>query len=244
MEPTSPVLIDVRQVNFQEGTRVILENIHFTLHQGEILSIVGPNGAGKTTLIKIMLGLLAPTNGEVIRRAGLTIGYMPQRLHLDPNFPITVRRFLGLGQMGSSIETTAKEVGIELILDSPMRALSGGELQRVLLARALIRQPQLLVLDEPAQGVDLIGQGELYDLILHIRDRYRCGILLVSHDLNIVMAQTDIVVCLNQHICCQGHPEQVSQDPAFRALFGEVADQLAIYTHRHDHHHDVTGRKV
>lgn len=241
MKPT-PFLIDVQHVTYREGSRVLLEDIHLSLSRGQIVSIVGPNGAGKTTLLKLVLGLLTPSAGKVVRKTGLRIGYMPQRLHIDPNFPLTVRRFLALGQTtGASTSAIINEVGIERVLENPLTALSGGEFQRTLLARALLREPELLVLDEPAQGVDLAGQGELYDLILKIRDRYQCGVLLVSHDLNVVMAQTDVVVCLNQHVCCQGHPEQVSQDPAFAALFGDAAHHLAVYTHHHDHQHDVGG---
>lgn len=243
MDPTlSLSLIDVQHVTYCEGEKILLENIQLRLNVGQIVSIVGPNGAGKTTLVKLALGLLIPVAGRVVRREGLRIGYMPQRLHIDPHFPLTARRFLALGQvMKTSIQVIAKEVGIEHVLDVQLTSLSGGEFQRVLLARALLREPELLVLDEPAQGIDLAGQGELYDLILKIRDRYQCGVLLVSHDLNVVMAQTDIVVCLNQHICCQGHPEQVSQDPAFAELFGEIAHNLAVYTHHHDHQHDMGG---
>jgi len=243
MSPTpSDPLIQVQHATYREGGRLILEDIHLTLNKGEIVSVIGPNGAGKTTLIKMMIGLLAPTEGHIERKASLKIGYMPQHIHIDPIFPLTVLRFLSLGQI-APIDGVIHEVGIDALLAKPLQALSGGEMQRVLLARALLRQPELLVLDEPAQGVDLIGQGELYDLIARIRDRYGCGILLVSHDLNVVMAQTDIVVCLNQHVCCKGHPEQVSQDPAFTALFGAIAGNLAIYTHRHDHHHGV-GHKI
>lgn len=243
MSPTSiQPLIEVKNASFSENGKRILENINLSLHKGEIVSVVGPNGAGKTTLVKMMVGLISPTFGNIERKADLTIGYMPQRIHIDPIFPLTARRFLSLGQTQAPIEEIVREVGIGTVLDSPLRALSGGELQRVLLARALLRQPELLVLDEPAQGVDLMGQGELYDLIAKIRERYGCGILLVSHDLNVVMAQTDVVVCLNQHVCCSGHPEQVSQDPAFMALFGDIARNLAIYTHRHDHQHDVKGQ--
>lgn len=243
MDPT-PVstLIDLQNVTYREGGKALLADIHLTLRSGEIVSVVGPNGAGKTTLVKLVLGLLRPTTGSVSRQSPLRIGYMPQRLHIDPNFPLTTRRFLSLGQVaGISAEAITKEVGIERVLDTSLTSLSGGEFQRVLLGRALLRKPELLVLDEPAQGVDLTGQAELYDLILRIRDNYRCGVLLVSHDLNVVMAQTDIVVCLNQHICCQGRPEDVSQDPAFAALFGETARNLAVYMHHHDHQHDVGG---
>ncbi|MGE3320108.1 MAG: ATP-binding cassette domain-containing protein [Candidatus Berkiella sp.] len=239
-------LIRADGVTFREGGRLILQDVSLSLSKGQIVSIVGPNGAGKTTLLKILLGLIKPSAGKVSTPANLCIGYMPQRLEVDPLFPLSVRRFLELGQAASSsLESTLKEVGIgQVILNNPLYTLSGGELQRVLLARALLRNPALLVLDEPAQGVDLLGQGEFYDLIARIREKQGCAILLVSHDLNVVMAQTDIVVCLNQHVCCQGHPDKVSKDPAFTALFGHVAQNLAFYTHRHDHQHDVHGGVV
>jgi zinc transport system ATP-binding protein len=239
---TSP-LVQVKNLSFVDGQRQILQQVSFSLMPGEIVSIIGPNGAGKTTLVKLMVGLLKPTSGKVAYISDLRIGYMPQRLHVDPIFPLTVLRFLQLGQSWSHATLMAmlEEVGVMHVLHSPLQAISGGELQRVLLARALLRQPQLLVLDEPAQGVDLVGQSEFYDLIADIRKRQQCAILLVSHDLNVVMAQTDRVICLNQHVCCSGHPEQVSRDPAFTALFGKAAQALAIYTHRHDHHHGLQG---
>jgi zinc transport system ATP-binding protein len=242
---TSP-LIQIEDVSYFDGKRQILQDVSLALMPGEIVSVIGPNGAGKTTLVKLIVGLIPPTAGKRSYLSGLQIGYMPQRLHLDPIFPLTVQRFLQLGQTWSQemLIHMLQEVGVEHVFESPLQAISGGELQRVLLARALLRQPQLLVLDEPAQGVDLVGQGELYDLIAGIRDKHQCAILLVSHDLNIVMARTNKVVCLNQHVCCSGHPEEVSRDPAFAALFGKAAQGLAFYTHRHDHHHDVHGAVI
>ncbi len=242
MRPTiSEPLIQVKGVSLTVGKRQILHNVNVALMSGQIISIIGPNGAGKTSLLKVIIGLVQPTQGKVRHARALRIGYMPQKLHVEPTFPLTVKRFLQLGQPKVDLGPILQEVGIAAVLESPLQAISGGELQRVLLARALLRQPELLVLDEPAQGVDLMGQGELYDLIAGIRDRHHCTILLVSHDLNVVMAQTDMVICLNQHVCCSGHPDKVSRDPAFAALFGSIAQNLAFYTHRHDHHHDVHG---
>ncbi|MFI4937515.1 MAG: ATP-binding cassette domain-containing protein [Candidatus Berkiellales bacterium] len=238
--PSSQSLIQVDSVSLFDGKRCILDSVSLTLSAGQIVSVIGPNGAGKTTLIKIVVGLTKPSKGRVTSPPNLRIGYMPQKLQIDPTFPITVERFLQLGQ-ATSLDHVLAEVGVLHVLHHPLHAISGGELQRVLLARALLRQPELLVLDEPAQGVDLLGQGELYDLIGKIRDRHGCAILLVSHDLSVVMAQTDVVVCLNQHVCCSGHPEKVSRDPAFTALFGPVAGNLAFYTHHHDHQHDIAG---
>jgi zinc transport system ATP-binding protein len=211
------------------------------------VTLIGPNGAGKTSLVKIVLGLVPPTSGEIERLEGIRIGYMPQRLQVDQSMPVSVSRFLSLGANARAdrIDDALKEVGASVLKDSQLFALSGGELQRVLLARALIQEPQLLVLDEPAQGVDVNGQAELYRLIADIRDRHGCGILLVSHDLHLVMSATDEVICLNQHVCCHGHPEQVSNDPAYLELFGKKdAETLAVYTHHHNHSHDLAGDVV
>ena len=203
--------------------------------------MIGPNGAGKTTLLRLLLGLTKPTTGMVWRRPGLVLGYMPQRLHIDPSMPMSVRRFLQLGQprVGevAAMDALAR-VGAERLADASLAELSGGEMQRILLARAASRRPQLLVLDEPTQGVDVGGQSEVYQLIAALRDELDCGVLLVSHDLHLVMAATDKVLCINQHICCQGHPEQVSRDPAYLELFG---DKVAPYTHQHNHEHDLGG---
>src|SRR5690606_1691590 len=205
------------------------------IHRREILTIIGPNGAGKSCLLKLILGLYKSSRGELKRASGLTIGYMPQKLSIDPSLPLSVDRFLRLSnpQDGNAIEQALARVGARSLRNAPVQRLSGGEFQRVLLARALLRHPDLLVLDEPAQGVDVNGQIELYQLITRLRDRYGCGVLMVSHDLHLVMATTNTVVCLNRHVCCSGRPEQVSADPAFIALFGEQASTLAVYNHQH-----------
>jgi len=176
----------------------------------------------------------------------LRIGYMPQKLQIDASLPLTVQRFLLLspGAKKAAALAALTEVGAEHLLQRPLQQVSGGELQRILLARALLREPDLLVLDEPVQGVDVNGQIELYQLITRLRDRYGCGVLMVSHDLHLVMATTNTVVCLNRHVCCSGHPEQVSLDPAFVAMFGEQASALAVYSHHHDHAHDMHGEVV
>ena len=221
----------------------VLEDISLEVKAGEIITLIGPNGAGKTTLVRVLLGLLAPSQGRVWRKARLTIGYMPQKLVSEASLPLTVQRFLRLlpGVTLAKVRAALAEVGASAVAARPLNSISGGELQRVLLARALLRQPQLLVLDEPAQGVDVLGQAELYQLIGRLRARLGCAVLMVSHDLHLVMSATDQVVCLNRHICCSGHPEQVSHDPAFVALFGEEARGLAIYHHHHDHQHDLHG---
>jgi zinc transport system ATP-binding protein len=242
--PRTDLLLDLRDIGFQVGTRHILHNIFLQLARGQIVTLIGPNGAGKTTLVKIAMGLLQPTEGQVLMSPALRIGYMPQRLQVDATMPINVERFLRLAAHAGrgDIGTVLEEVGASALLKARLQDLSGGELQRVLLARALLGEPQLLVLDEPTQGVDLKGQAELYRLIGQIRDRHQCGVLMVSHDLHLVMAATDEVICLNQHVCCHGHPEQVSHHPAYLELFGpRGAEAMAIYTHYHQHHHELSG---
>ncbi len=240
-------LINASNISLQIEQRQILENISLQVAKEQIVTLIGPNGAGKTSLVKIVLGLLKPSCGTVTLKKGLRIGYMPQRLHIDPSMPVSVDRFLKLAVNAnrSEISSVLKEVGASALLNSQLHSLSGGELQRVLLARALIQAPQLLVLDEPVQGVDVNGQAELYRLIESIRTRHKCGILLISHDLHLVMSATDEVICLNQHVCCHGHPEQVSNDPAYLELFGKKdAETLAVYTHHHNHSHDLGGEIV
>ncbi len=229
------------------GGQTLLERVDVGVGAGEILSLIGPNGAGKTTLLRVLLGLIAPDAGEVRRRAGLRIGYMPQRLTVDPVMPLDVDRFLALAGPAA---TEAKrlqalqDVGMTALAARPMHALSGGELQRVLMARALVHDPDVMVLDEPAQGVDVHGQSEMFDLIDRLRGRRGCGVILVSHDLHVVMARTDRVLCLNRHVCCAGRPEAVSRHPEYLALFGAEAASFAVYTHDHDHAHDTHGHVV
>lgn len=244
------LLIKARGLCVVRNGRQILQNADLDLAAGKIVTLIGPNGAGKTTLVRAVLGLIKVDQGSIEKLPELRIGYMPQKLHLDASLPLTVARFLALGgaprmNMAEILQLT----GIEKLMSAPIQSLSGGETQRVLLARALLRDPQLLVLDEPVQGVDVGGQSALYALINEIRNQRQCGVLLVSHDLHLVMATTDTVICLNQHVCCHGHPEQVTNDPAYLALFGEVpgvqiAPQVAIYTHHHDHQHDAHGNIV
>ncbi|WP_374287179.1 zinc ABC transporter ATP-binding protein ZnuC [Pseudomonas fluvialis] len=242
----SDSLIRLHDVTVQFAGQAVLEGVSLDLQAGEIVTLIGPNGAGKTTLVRVVLGLLRPSQGSVWRQSRLRIGYMPQKLSVEATLPLSVLRFLRLvaGVGRAEAEAALAEVGAEQVLNSPLQAISGGELQRVLLARALLRKPQLLVLDEPVQGVDVAGQAELYRLIGRLRERYGCGVLMVSHDLHLVMSATDQVICLNRHICCSGHPEQVGADPAFHALFGQDARSLAVYQHHHDHQHDLHGGVV
>ncbi len=244
-------LVEVAGVEVGFGGTAVLANVDLRVDDGEIVTLIGPNGSGKSTLVRVVLGLVAPARGRVRLRPGARVGYMPQRVSVDETMPLTVARFLALGArapraaLDEAIGAALVEVGAAYTATRPVQRLSGGEFQRVLLARALLRDPDLLVLDEPVQGVDVTGQGELFDLIARIRDRRGCGVLMVSHDLHLVMAATDTVVCLNHHVCCTGRPDAVRRDPEYLALFGPfTSDGLAVYTHRHDHRHDTGGDVV
>lgn len=239
----SAFLIKADEIGLQINQRSILEHISLCLEPGKILTLIGPNGSGKTSLVRVLLGLLQPSEGSLQKKPGLVVGYMPQKLHIDGVLPMTVSRFLHMGQKVSEAEVraTATTLGVVNLLPQPIQGVSGGEFQRILLSRALLRKPDLLVLDEPAQGVDINGQQQLYQLISSIRDEYGCGVLMVSHDLHLVMEETDDVLCLNTHICCSGHPEAVSKHPEYLKLFGSSLDGMAVYTHHHDHSHDFHG---
>ncbi len=245
------VVAEARGVELVFAGNTVLSHVDLVVREGEIVTLIGPNGSGKSTLVRLVLGLLRPDSGRIYLRPDLRIGYMPQRLVIDDSLPLTVDRFLRLGGTAARPARLAalEETAVARLIDSPIQKISGGELQRVLLARALLREPDLLVLDEPAQGVDMTGQAELFKLITGIRDRRGCAVLMVSHDLHLVMASTDTVVCLNHHVCCTGHPETVTRHPAYIELFGplatgELAVELAVYTHQHDHHHGPDGEVV
>ena len=249
--PGTLVAAEGLEVRF--GATRALTQVALTVEEGEVVTLIGPNGAGKSTLVRAVLGLIAPSAGHVWRRPGLRIGYVPQRMTIDPVLPLTVGRFLSLArpdsasQVGAHAEIAAalERVAAAALAGQSIHELSGGEFQRVLLARALMRDPELLVLDEPLQGVDFTGQLALFELIGAVRRRRNCGVLLVSHDLHLVMAGTDRVVCLNRHVCCSGAPEAVSRHPEYLALFGpHAARGLAVYTHDHDHDHGLSGEVV
>ena len=242
---TNPkLLLAANGINKTLAARKILQGIDLEIEEGQIVTLIGPNGAGKTTLVRVLLGLLPVDTGSVYLRPGLRIGYMPQRMHIESTLPITVQRFLQLSNPRSNkkLEEVLEQLIIAHLSQQQLISISGGELQRVLLARALLRDPHLLILDEPAQGVDIAGQSELYELISKIRHENGCSVLMISHDLHLVMSSTDEVVCLNHHVCCHGKPDQVSADPAFLELFGaNVSTNLAVYTHNHNHEHDIAG---
>ena len=240
-------LLTVENVSLTLRNTPILQDVNLRVSPGEIVALIGPNGAGKSTLVRIVLSLIRADSGRVWLKPGIRVGYMPQRLAVSDTLPLSVQRFITLGAPATRarVRTALEEVGAPQVLDSPVQAISGGEMQRVLLARALLREPDLLVLDEPIQGVDLNGQYELYDLISGLRQRRGCGILMVSHELHLVMATTDQVLCLNRHVCCSGHPDHVARDPAYLELFGrDGAQRLAIYHHHHNHRHDLHGGVV
>lgn len=237
MTRTAATLLEATDISLTLGRSQLLDNVSFSIESGEIVTLIGPNGAGKTTLIRVILGLLRATTGKIYQRPGISIAYMPQRLQLDATFPLSVKRFLSFA--GKKISTgdirkVLEQTGAAQVMNSAMQQLSGGEFQRVLLARALLRQPHLLVLDEPVQGVDVHGQVELYELIGRIRSEQGCGVFMVSHDLHLVMAATDRVLCLNRHICCSGTPAMVTSDPEYLRMYGH----LALYQHDRGHHHE------
>lgn len=237
------VLVRLEQVSWCQNDLQILRDVSLSIRPGKIVTVIGPNGAGKSSLVNLVIGLHQPTSGRVIMQPRLRVGYMPQHLRFDGSLPISVGRFLRLASKDAkAIARHSERLGVHHLLATQLQNLSGGELQRVLLTRALLREPQLLVLDEPTQGVDVMGQADLYRIITEVRDELGCGVLMVSHDLHLVMARTDTVICLNQHICCQGEPETIGRHPEFVEMFGaEAAEELAVYTHHHDHQHDLHG---
>lgn len=245
--PDSETLLRVESIDVSIGGARVIHDTSLTVQSGQIVSLIGPNGSGKTTLVRAALGLQPVSKGNVWRRPKLNVGYVPQKVAVDLSLPLTVRRFLAVGSSPGrkAVERALGDMGITRLADRPVQQVSGGEMQRVLIARALLRDPDLLVLDEPAQGVDVAGQEELYRMIGNLRTSRGCGILVVSHDLHLVMAETDHVICLNGHICCEGQPESVADHPAYLELFGaRHSDALAVYTHHHDHHHGPGGDVV
>ncbi|MFN4141539.1 ATP-binding cassette domain-containing protein [Aestuariivirga sp.] len=238
-------LLSARDASLVIGGRTILDRVNIDVRPNEIVTVIGPNGAGKSTLVRCLLGLQPLTSGEIIRTTDLRVGYVPQRFPQVPNVPLDVRRLLSLTLKPGEdeIDAALEETGIPHLKGASVARLSGGELQRALLARALLRKPELLVLDEPVQAVDFMGEARMYELISEVRKRHRCGILMVSHDLHMVMAESDHVVCLNGHVCCEGGPVKVQQDPEFAKLFGpSAARMIAAYTHHHDHDHESHGQ--
>lgn len=248
---TSPaeakILVSGGGLGVYRGGKWLIRGVDLAIRRGEIVSLIGPNGSGKSTTAKVILGNLKPDEGNVTAISGLRVGYVPQTLQINWTLPLTVRRLMSLTgrHRAQDIDAALEDVGIRHLARAEVQHLSGGEFQRALLARAIIRRPDLLVLDEPVQGVDFAGEIALYELIRDIRDRQGCGVLLISHDLHIVMAQTDTVICLSGHVCCSGTPRSVASNPEYLRLFGpRAADAVAVYQHHHDHTHLPDGRVV
>ncbi|WP_064711616.1 metal ABC transporter ATP-binding protein [Rhizobium bangladeshense] len=238
-------LVSLENVGVLRDGRWLVRGVDFSVSRGEIVTLIGPNGSGKSTSAKTAIGVLRPDEGRVERKAGLKVGYVPQKLAIDWTLPLSVRRLMTLtGPLPErDMQAALEAAGIAHMIGAEVQHLSGGEFQRALMARAIARKPDLLVLDEPVQGVDFSGEIALYDLIKSIRNASGCGILLISHDLHVVMAETDTVICLNGHVCCRGTPEAVSRSPEYVRLFGSRAAQtLAVYSHHHDHTHLPDGR--
>lgn len=237
-------VVEVQGAGVRRQGRWLVEGVDLTVRRGEIVTLIGPNGSGKSTTAKLVTGVLKPDVGSVTRRPGLTVGYVPQKLAIDWTLPLSVRRLLTLTghHEPAAVDAALAAVGISHLARDAVQHLSGGEFQRALLARAMIRRPDLLVLDEPVQGVDFSGEVALYKLIKQIRDETHCAVLMISHDLHVVMAETDTVICLNGHVCCRGTPDLVARSPEYLQLFGaHAAATLAIYQHHHDHTHLPDG---
>jgi zinc transport system ATP-binding protein len=234
-------LIDARHIEFSHGGQKVLQGVSLALEPGEIVTIVGPNGSGKSTLLRVLIGALNPQKGTVTRQEGLRIGYVPQKLHIDPTLPITVNRFLNLPHPvdPDAAKEALRTTGVAGLGTRQMSQLSGGQFQRVMLARAILGKPDILMLDEATQGLDQPGSAAFYRQIEAVRRDIGCAVLMVSHELHVVMSASDRVICLNGHICCEGTPEVVSAAPAYRELFGTgTGGALALYRHDHDHGHD------
>ena len=234
-------LIETHNLTLRYGKETVLHDVAFTIDRAEIVTIVGPNGSGKTSLLRAIIGAVKPTMGQVKRNPDVKLGYVPQKLHIDETLPITVSRFLRLprGASKSEIDGALVQAGVPDLALAQMSQLSGGQFQRVLLARALIGKPDLLLLDEATQGLDQRGSASFYQQIEKVRQDTGCAVLMISHELNVVMSASDRVICLNGHVCCEGTPAVVASAPEYRALFGTgTGGALALYRHHHDHNHD------
>jgi len=242
--PHANPLIEVRGLTVAPGGKRILWDVDLAIRPDEIVTLVGPNGSGKTTLLRAIVGAIRPDGGEIRRSPSLRIGYVPQRLAIDRTMPITVDRFLALGGAtdAAALREALERVGIAGLGGQQMATLSGGQFQRAVLARALLRRPTMLVLDEATQGLDQPGVAAFYRLIEEVRRALGCAVVMASHDLHVVMSASDRVICLNGHVCCEGTPTVVSARPEYRALFGLGTEgTLALYRHVHDHRHDAGG---
>ncbi|MFW5641604.1 MAG: metal ABC transporter ATP-binding protein [Roseicyclus sp.] len=238
-------LITVTDLSVAYGGVTALKGVHMAIEPGEIVTIMGPNGSGKTSLLRAIIGAVKPSRGTVARKPGLRIGYVPQRLHIDPTLPITVARFMALTGPATGrvtrgdCEAALAAAGVPDLMDRQMADLSGGQFQRALLARALLGRPEVLLLDEATQGLDQPGSAAFYRQIEQVCRETGAAVLMISHELHVVMSASDRVICLNGHVCCEGAPAVVASAPEYRALFGTgTGGALALYRHEHDHGHD------
>ncbi|MGO2131813.1 MAG: ATP-binding cassette domain-containing protein [Halomonas sp.] len=237
-------LLSIDNLHVTFGRSRILEGIDLHIDPGEIVTVVGPNGSGKSTLLRTIIGAIQPGSGRLVRQPGLIIGYVPQRLAIDATLPMTVTRFLNLPRRHPTqvVCQALEQAGVPGLSQHQVTDLSGGQLQRILLARALLNKPDLLLLDEAAQGLDHRGMADFYRQIENVRRDMGCAVLMVSHELHVVMRASDRVICLNRHVCCQGTPDRVLSSPAYRELFGsDIAETLALYRHYHDQSHQVSA---
>lgn len=249
MTETREALVSLKNAGVCRSEKWLVRGVNLDVYQREIVTLIGPNGSGKSTAAKMALGVIIPSEGTAQCKGNIRVSYVPQKLVVDWTMPLTVKRFMALTHTAneSDIRQALSSTGTQHLQNAQVRNLSGGEFQRVLLARAVVNKPELLVLDEPVQGVDFNGEIALYRLIEEIRTELNCGIILISHDLHVVMSSTDRVICLNGHVCCSGSPEAVASAPEFRTLFGDrAANELAFYKHNHDHEHlpDRTVREL
>ena len=233
-------LVQVEDISVRYGARTALSRVSLRIEPSEIVTIVGPNGSGKTSLLRAIIGAIKPFQGRVVQASSLKIGYVPQKLHIDETLPITVSRFLKLtgGIIAADINYALTKAGVPELEKAQLSQLSGGQFQRVLLARALIAKPDLLLLDEATQGLDQRGSASFYQRIETVRQDTGCAVLMISHELHVVMSASDRVICLNGHVCCEGTPAVVASAPEYRELFGTgTGGALALYRHEHDHSH-------
>ena len=243
MNTKKKILLKVENASFSKNNKCLVKGVSLEVKEGEIVTLIGPNGSGKSTTAKIALGIYKNIEGKVERFTN-KIGYVPQKISIDWTLPIRVIDFMSLTKepTDEQINVALNLTGVEHLRNKSLGNLSGGEFQRVLIARAIAKQPEVLVLDEPVQGVDFKGEIALYELIKKISEELNCGILLISHDLHVVMSATDFVVCLNGHVCCSGTPEAVSKNNEYQELFGDRASSiLSLYEHKHDHTHSQDG---
>ena len=240
---TKKTLLQVEKAGLSINSKILVEGVSFEVREGEIVTLIGPNGSGKSTTAKIALGIHKNIMGDV-KKFTNKIGYVPQKISIDWTLPIRVIDFMFLTKdlNNEQINDALNLTGVEHLKQKSLSNLSGGEFQRVLIARAIAKKPELLVLDEPVQGVDFKGEVAIYELIKKISEDLSCGILLISHDLHMVMSATDHVICLNGHVCCSGKPHIVAQDEKYKELFGDRASKvLTLYEHKHDHTHSQDG---